>query len=479
MIIRVLIICAAFETVSVTASAQSVGFKAFHDQVMNDYGKFRKRVLDDYATFLAGVWKEYETFKGESKYNTPKPQLPPIDDNSSNVNPIKLSPVFPDNYPINESPTIKPVPTIKPIVPTKSDVVVDFYGIKIKVPYVEIASLNSLESDDIANAWKNMQKRNIKDNVIHRIQQVTLAYGLNDWLTLTFVRRYAANVAPERNSRILLTQFIIANMGYNVRIAKTDRQLLLAVNIQQKVYHRSYTILGQEKYYLFEDDIEPIDEGNGWSIQTCELPQDADLGKSFDMVIHNMKVDVGSSRTFSINASGIQISGTVDETVMKILDDYPSIDIPNVAESNVLPALRKDIINQIKSSIDGKNEVEAVRAILHFVQRGFKYATDEEQHGHEKYYYVEENLYYPMNDCEDRAIFFAYIIHSLLGLDVHLLYYPGHECTAVKFNTMVEGDSYVYNNGTFTICDPTYIGADIGRCMPQYRQTQPKIELWY
>ncbi len=479
MNIRGLIICVTIGTVSVTASAQSEGFRSFHNQMMNDYGKFRKRVLDDYATFLAGIWKEFETFKGESKYNTPKPQLPPIDDNTSKDNPVKLNPVVPDNYPKNDVPVIKPIPAIKPIVPAIDDVIVDFYGIKVKVPRMEISPLNSLKPDDIANAWKDMQKRNIVDNVIPRIQQVTLAYGLNDWLTLTFVRRYAAKVAPERNSRMLLAQFLIANMGYNVRIAKTDRQLLLAVSIQQKVYHRSYIILGKEKYYLFDDDIEPIDESNGRSIYTCELPQDAELGKSFDMVIRDMKVDTGSSHTFSISANGIQISGTVGETVMKILDDYPCIDIPNVAESNVLPTLRKDIINQIKSFIEDKNEVDAVRAILHFVQRGFKYATDEEQHGREKHYYVEENLYYPKNDCEDRAVFFAYIVHVLLGLDVHLLHYPGHECTAVRFNVKVEGDSYVYNNGTYTICDPTYIGADIGRCMPKYRQTQPKIEMWY
>ena len=98
---------------------------------------------------------------------------------------------------------------------------------------------------------------------------------------------------------------------------------------------------------------------------------------------------------------------------------------------------------------------------------------------YEKPYFIEENFYYPKNDCEDRAVFYAFLIRNLLGLDVHLVHFPGHECTAVCFGTEnVIGSGYRYEGKTYIICDPTYIGANIGQCMPQYEGMEPKVELW-
>lgn len=39
--------------------------------------------------------------------------------------------------------------------------------------------------------------------------------------------------------------------------------------------------------------------------------------------------------------------------------------------------------------------------------------------------------------------------------------------------------SYEYKGKKFYICDPTYIGAKIGKCMPSYAKESPQIEVWY
>lgn len=102
------------------------------------------------------------------------------------------------------------------------------------------------------------------------------------------------------------------------------------------------------------------------------------------------------------------------------------------------------------------------------------------QFGYEKSFYVEENFYYSANDCEDRAVLLAFLVRNLLHLDVHLLYYPGHEATAIRFSDQsIKGDGYVYQDGSkYIICDPTYIGAGVGQCMPEYENVKPKVELW-
>ena len=61
----------------------------------------------------------------------------------------------------------------------------------------------------------------------------------------------------------------------------------------------------------------------------------------------------------------------------------------------------------------------------------------------------------------------------------HLIHFPGYECTAVCFDDpMVKGTGYEYEGRRFIICDPTYIGASIGMCMPDYLKERPQVELW-
>ncbi|MDE5999628.1 MAG: hypothetical protein K2H04_06125, partial [Bacteroidaceae bacterium] len=55
----------------------------------------------------------------------------------------------------------------------------------------------------------------------------------------------------------------------------------------------------------------------------------------------------------------------------------------------------------------------------------------------------------------------------LLGLKCVLVYYPGHLASAVHFTSDdVAGDYILLDGQRFVVCDPTYIGAPVGRTMP-------------
>jgi len=64
---------------------------------------------------------------------------------------------------------------------------------------------------------------------------------------------------------------------------------------------------------------------------------------------------------------------------------------------------------------------------------------------------------------------------DLLALRVVGLDYPGHIATAILFTTPVSGKTISYKNMIFTVCDPTFVNADAGMCMPQYQDVEPKI----
>ena len=122
----------------------------------------------------------------------------------------------------------------------------------------------------------------------------------------------------------------------------------------------------------------------------------------------------------------------------------------------------------LHESISGKSETEAANLLLHFVQTAFEYEYDDKLWGGDRVFFAEETLYYKYSDCEDRSILFAHLVKDLLGLDVVLLYYPGHLATAVKFTNYSKGDYLNVDSDRYTVCDPTYINAPIGKSMPQF-----------
>ena len=115
--------------------------------------------------------------------------------------------------------------------------------------------------------------------------------------------------------------------------------------------------------------------------------------------------------------------------------------------------------------------------LLNYVQTGFEYEYDDKVWGHDRAFFAEETLYYPYCDCEDRAILYSRLVRDLLGLDVVLVYYPGHMCTAVNFPDGAHGDYVVLDGKPFTISDPTYIGAPIGATMPGMDNKRAKVIL--
>ena len=86
-----------------------------------------------------------------------------------------------------------------------------------------------------------------------------------------------------------------------------------------------------------------------------------------------------------------------------------------------------------------------------------------------------ETIYYPYSDCEDRSFLFAWLVENLLGLETVGLDYPGHVATGVKFNTDIDGDHVIIGKTTYTICDPTYINAEAGMAMPDFKNIKPEI----
>ena len=125
--------------------------------------------------------------------------------------------------------------------------------------------------------------------------------------------------------------------------------------------------------------------------------------------------------------------------------------------------------------VRGVPEAQAVNKLLNWVQTAFEYEYDDKVWGQDRAFFPTESLYYPYCDCEDRSILFSRIVRDLLNIDVVLLYYPGHLATAVKLNQVVNGDYLIVDGQKYIVCDPTYIGAPMGRTMPGMDNNSAKV----
>lgn len=461
-------------------------FQSFRQGLLSDYGKFRQGILDDYDHFLAGVWEEFEAFSGKKRDRKPKPATPPApkpqaptptpkDLPAPSVTPQPEQPEQP-----KPSPTPAPVPPVRPTAaPTVN---VSLYGTPLHVPAVTVPVVSAFEPEQLAEAWRTIDGDAATRNVLQSLRATSATYALGDWFTFELVRVYAERVGKSAASRLLLRLYLLTHLGYDVRAGKKSGEGVLLVPITQQVYARSFlTFDDEQKYYLFYDNEQGGQQAEGGGLYTYQLPQNDGSLRALNMAIGSagLNLRTGEMHRFSVTDGKMTLAGKVDKGTMAAIDRFPQVDIPVFAMCTIDPSLRKSLLEQMRQQIIGLSERAAAQRILSFIQHAFDYATDDEQFGREKPFFVEENFFYPRNDCEDRAILYAFFVRHLLGLDVHLVHYPGHECTAVRFtDTSVTGDSYTYRGQRFIICDPTYIGASIGMCMPSFRSVEPEVELW-
>lgn len=364
--------------------------------------------------------------------------------------------------------------------PASSELEFPFYGQSLCAATLDAVKVKSVRDNDVFQAWREYQKRDVTP-AISSLQALSEQMGLNDWFVFQLVRDYVDGLLCDASptDRVLLEHLLLVKMGYDVRLARTERQLLLLVPFDQEVYEHSFIRIGNKDYYLFFDALKAdLDERS--VVYPCD-PSRKDVGKgrvlSLLFTDKALKVSSDENKLCDYDDGIIHVACSIDAAVIRMLRSYPLMNLQCYATSVVLPQFHDEILGQLTPQLADMSQCDAADALLHFVQYVFGYEEDIDQYGEEKINFVEESFYYDYNDCEDRSILYAFLIQSLLGLDVQFVHYPGHECTAVRFTDCnPRGNGYYYGKDYYLICDPSYVGGTIGRCMPRYRAMQPTVK---
>jgi hypothetical protein len=373
---------------------------------------------------------------------------------------------------------VKPAPAPVAAVIKGSQLKIDFYGKQI-VFYYDVRLHNRLnariDKEAISDYWSVLSRTDY-ENLLTQLDAQKKALQLNDWAYASLIHKLAAEINNNRrNESALLSWFLLAKSGYKARVAYNDSSVFLLVPSKQEMFEVSYFTFSGSRYYAVEFDGDKQQLGQVYTYDG-NYPE---AMKDFDMQV---TASVASSDqperrhlSFQFEGKTYNIDVTYDRGRVKFLGTYPQLNLNLYFGSGVYRVTATTLQQQLAANMRGMSEQQAVNFLLRFVQTALQYETDDKQFGKENYLFPEETLFYPYSDCEDRAVLFAWLVKSLLNLDVIGLDYPGHVAVAVQFKEAVSGDSVSYHGKLYTVTDPTYINAVAGMTMPDFKQYKPTV----
>ena len=443
-------------------------YNAYIQQLDIEYISHLSKLNEEYANYMRKSWEEYTAITGIS---LPKEKMPPIilekEDRRNQII---------DKIPIEIVPIPTPQPQPQPIAPIKENDVpsnmteVLFYNtpIMVRKPVNISFSISQLNNNSLADAWKQLSNGDY-NNLVYDCISTRDNYALSDWAYLTFLQILSEQLFGKSNEAVFLQAYIYAQSGYSMRLAYGKNHLYLLFESLYYIYEQTYFDINNKTFYPLnckEENLFICDaKFNGEQALTLQISQEQKLQYNT------------SGQKEHTSRYGMTLKCSINENTLNFYNTYPVGQIGDdfgtcwatYANVPIDKNIRESLYPQIQQQIEGLSEEESANKILDWIQTGFEYQYDDSIWGYDRAFFPAETLYYPYCDCEDRSILFSRIIRDVLGLNVVLLYFPGHLATAVNFKSNVEGDYLIVNGEKYIICDPTcsiceqpHIGAPVG-----------------
>ncbi|MDR0667347.1 MAG: hypothetical protein LBF90_01860 [Prevotellaceae bacterium] len=469
-----LTVAALLVVIPVASYAQTDSFERYKQERAQQFETYKQDRQREFAEYLKQKWTEYEVYMGRKKPVKPQPVEPPVADPDIDIPDAEL-PALPD---VITPPKATPLEPEEPEQSTgvqyeKTTVSVLGHTLTIKYDKAFLVTLPSVSEDEVGHFWATLAEANYPE-FVYQCLLIKKIYALSDWGYYLLVKEIAANIYPssQPDERRIFIAFVLDCSNYKVRLAtETARnELVLLLAIDDEVYELASIIVSGDRYYLVERpavaamSTYPDDERRAKK-QGLRLANTAALQAAYS----------GSKQAFN--------SKTFDSAFEIVYNPYALAFYSRVPATNLSVYFNSDCSSDVNESLwetfmpflQGKSDSEKVALLLRFMHESFPYKADEQQFGHEKFFFYEELFTYPYSDCEDNSVLFAYLVRKLTGLKVVGLEYDDHVAVAVCFNDETPGSYVTYNDDKYTICDPTYFGARIGQCMPKYLNKSARI----
>jgi len=461
MLFRPASFCCAFVSLLIVSCPVAIlanddGFRDFLEAEQATFDSFQTAEDKAFVSFLEAEWEAFQVFKGDIRDEIPKPAIAPTIRNAG----------------MSAAPSTEGINVAAGL---KFEVLSSgFYGHpfeSVLLPVNEFPDLTKPTNKRLAMFWAGVSRKDHRQTVMN-LQQHRQRLGLGDWGLFLYVQKQVEQQIAGDKHRIAYTWFLLNRLGFDIRIGYSSESVFLLVPASNKVYGRTYTTIDKKKYYMYPDV--SSDSVRSYNQKSSQSVTDFDfsLNRLLKASAHQsslkaeIQVDSGDVRTLDFK---------YDLGLSEFLASYPQIELDSYFTVEPGSPAADSLLEQLRPLVAGLEERVAVNVLLRFTQRLFGYQTDDKQFGKEKYLLIEESLHYGVNDCEDRTIFLAWLVKSLLKLDTVALDYPGHIAMAVRTRVLPYDDVVSYQGKQYVVADPTYIGADLGMSQPNMRNKTPII----
>ena len=475
-------------------NAEFADFMAKQWELFNDFAKDQVEMDKPKPTKVpvATVNNDEKQFSSKEIQYTKEVELPKVthatavtiekEDNNQYEQRVSVDAKGVKNVPMSDMERSK-----KLAIDNSNNLLLNFYGRQVNLhfdPKLRIKS-SGIDEKNVSEYFKKIAKcQNETQALWGEIKGVADQFGLNEWGYFCLLRTLSEKVFSNVNDRVMFCFYMLRNEGgFKTRIGRGkdsgNLTLLIALDNSKQVY--SYT------FFRFDDD----SKGNKvkyYCVYGGGKANEAVYSYSFseqDAAKRQMTLDFTKNLNMGECNASRELKLTKDKTMtlpynkshIAYLDDVPMTVFPIYFTTALPIESQKVLLNTFDQMKKDYTPTQFISMLLHFVQTGFEYKTDEEQFGYEKYFYPEEVIGYPYCDCEDRSALFAWLVERYTNAKVIGLQYEGHVATAVYFgdNADVKGDGFMYGGKKYYVCDPTYINASIGMTMPQYKGKTPKV----
>lgn len=456
-------------------------------QQQSEYKKFVDAHDRDFSEFLKKEWRGMQLMRGELPDSTPKPPVLPV--LSPKPRPAVDSAA---KQPVVSVPRVQPTPRPSPLPsapaidqsPDLLKVNFVFFDAPIGLRYNKALCVRfdrAPDNESISAYWTSTNAAQAVE-VLKQLQFERVRLKLNDWGYILLVNAVGKQLfGTADNARTLFVWQLLVRSEFDARVGYTDGRVYLLLPAKTRLFGVPFFSFaaGEGRYYAVRfEAAEKVPMGQIYAYEGRYAPTSRQVDFTMDESPLLTQESVRKRLTFMHLEKKFTLEVVVNDGMVRFLKDYPQTEFPVYFRAAPSPEASRSLIESLRPIVEGKTEIEAVNLLLHFTQTAFGYKTDKDNFGWEKPLFPDETLFYPYSDCEDRAILFAYLVRTLTGLDVVGLDYPAHIATAVRFHKSTPGDAVTYNNSRYLICDPTYVNADIGMCMPNFKNVQPSVISW-
>jgi hypothetical protein len=477
-----------FKQLVLTLFVFLIGFSQIHAQdnyqkwLKKDQQQFNKFLEEEdraFLDFLKKDWQEYLSAQGIVFDKKPKPKNIPVAKKKDKpeaplVDKIKKV----KDIPVPQKKPLPPPPPKPPVKKQEHVITINYFGANVSVNYKRDFKLDlksPINNEVICAAWQRMGSSKYKD-LLKQLQNHKKQMALNDWGYVLLVHQTAKKIFPGSESkRNLFIWFLIIKSGYDAKIAYKENNIFLLLPNENLIYENRYVTLDNKKFYFISIDGKVNLDGKVYTYNGKYEGANKLIALKLPAVPQITNKIISKSLHFKFKNKEYQIDVQYDNDIVDFFKKYPQTEIKIYFEAPISNYADYSLLNALKPHVKGKSELEAVNFLLRFIQTAFDYKTDDQQFGREKYLMPEETIFYPSSDCEDRSILFSYLVRHLLGMEIIVLDYPGHIATAVHFSSDIPGDVINYKGKKYTVCDPTYINADAGMAMPEFKKVEPKV----